>query len=97
MPIFVVESRSRPSEYDVLTDVEPRGRMLGYFMDRPIHEAVVDEFGRRFVYSGLASRRPDGQFDCAALGPGEFILEPGLIYRIELIETSWLRSLFGMH
>jgi hypothetical protein len=32
---------------------------------------------------GVACRRRDGQFDSARLGPGEFIVEPGLAYRLE--------------
>jgi hypothetical protein len=65
--------------------VEPRpaGPTIGLYRGLPIAERVVDQFGRRFFYVGLASRRRDGRFDVASLRAGEFIVEPGLVYRLE--------------
>ena len=90
-------SQSGPIEYSLLSGVKPCGKIMGYFMDRPIPEAVVDEFGKRYDYVGIAPVLPNGQFDAGALNPGEFILQPGVIYRIEEMPGSWLKSLFHLH
>jgi hypothetical protein len=44
---------------------------------------VTDLFGRRFSYSGVVPRRRDGSYDTDVMGSGEFIAEPGLVYRLE--------------
>jgi hypothetical protein len=44
-------------------------------------EAAVDYFGRRYVYAGVAPRRRNGKYDGDALRWGEWIVEPGLVYR----------------
>jgi hypothetical protein len=79
----------RNLEYCILHDVKPVGRTMGFFADREIPEAVVDQFGRRFDYVGVASRKPNGKLDAEALGPGEFILRPGLVYRLVRSNNSW--------
>lgn len=88
--------RARPIEYSILHHVKPVGPSLGFYNDREIPESVVDEFGRRFVYAGIASRTWSGELDCNALRPGEFIVRPGLVYRIENMKTSWLDAWFGV-
>jgi hypothetical protein len=67
---------------DGLVVVEPQrdGPVLGSYANQPIAEAVVDCFGRRFVYAGVAPRRHNGRYDFGALAPGEWIVEPGLVY-----------------
>ncbi len=72
---------ARPIEYSILHHTKPAGPLIGRFADQEFTEFVRDEFGRLFVYSGVAPRRSNGQFNDDALGPGEFIVRPGLIYR----------------
>jgi len=55
--------------------------MLGYCAGHPIFSAIVDGGGQRYVFAGVAVRRRDGDVDLAALRRGEWLLEPGLIYR----------------
>ena len=74
---------SRPVEYSIVVEPRPTGPTIGVYNGLPIAERVVDQFGRRFAYVGVASRRGSGQFDVASLKPREFIVEPGLIYRLE--------------
>ncbi len=69
MPAF---KRTRLIEYSILHDVEPAGANIGFYSGRPIYESVIDQFGRRFEFIGLASRRQNGQFDADALRTGEF-------------------------
>jgi hypothetical protein len=71
----------KPVEYYLLADVKPGGEILGYYCEQPISEVVRDQFGRVYSYSGIAPRDSDGQYLLAELGPGEFILPPGLVYR----------------
>lgn len=75
-----VLSQTRPIEYSMLHDTTPAGPIIGTYGDVEIAEAVIDAFGRRFVYVGVAPRRANGRFDDSALGAGEFILSPGLVY-----------------
>jgi hypothetical protein len=89
--------QQRPIEYSMLFNAKPSGISVGYYLDRPISEAVIDEFGRRFVFAGIAPRRFDGQFDTDALRPGEFIVEPGLIYRLERKKAPWLDQVLRAH
>jgi hypothetical protein len=89
---------AKPIEYFMLHDAKPTGPSMGRFADREIPESVVDVFGRRYVYVGVAPRRWDGQFDVDALGTGEFILPPGLVYRRKGgARPSWFGSLLGTH
>ena len=70
-------------EYLILVDPQPAGPVLGYYKDRPIPAAVVDYFGRHYIYAGIAPRRHNGQYDVEALAIGERLVEPGLVYRFE--------------
>jgi len=80
MPVYVPRAE-RPIEYMILVDPRPDGPSLGFYRDKPIAAAVVDYFGRRYVYSGIATRLRDGQYDVNALSKEERLVEPGLIYR----------------
>src|ERR1035441_8416285 len=62
----------RPAEYSILVEPRPAGPAIGVYAGLPITERVVDLFGRRFSYVGVACRRRDGQFEVASLKPGEF-------------------------
>jgi len=64
-------------------DPRPDGPIIGYYAGQPIPSAVVDYFGRRYLYVGAVPRRANGQYDAEALGPGEFLMEPGLVYRCD--------------
>src|SRR5690349_9271560 len=76
-------ARSRSVEYSIVIGPRRAGPTIGVYEGLPVAERVVDQFGRLFAYVGVACRRSDGQFDAARLGPGEFIIEPGLAYRLE--------------
>jgi hypothetical protein len=73
----------RPAEYSIMVEPRAAGPTIGVYGGLPIAERVVDRFGRRFGYVGVACRRRDGQFEVASLRSGEFIVEPGLTYRLE--------------
>jgi hypothetical protein len=79
MSRFVL-STGRPVEYFILVEPHADGPVVGYYAGNPIPAAVVDYFGRRYSYAGVAPRRRGGQYDVEALGPGEWIVEPGLVY-----------------
>ena len=78
----------QPIEYSMMVEPRPAGPTIGLYRGLPIAERVVDQFGRRFFYVGLASRRRDGRFDVGSLRAGEFIVEPGLVYRLEANERA---------
>ena len=77
-----IRTPSRDAVYSMIIEPRREGAVIGYFAGEPISECVIDAFGRRFAYIGLAIRRRDGQFDAAQLKAGEFIAEPGLVYRL---------------
>ena len=66
--------------YCILHDIEPVGRIIGNYAGDKIPEAVRDRFGRVLLYA--ASRTASGKLDPNALAAGEFIVAPGLIYRL---------------
>jgi hypothetical protein len=77
-----IRTAPRDAAYSMIIEPRREGAVIGYFADEPISERVVDTFGRCFAYIGLASRRRDGKFDADQLKVGEFIAEPGLVYRL---------------
>jgi len=82
----------RPVEYLILMEPRADGPVIGQYAGQPIHAAVVDYFGRRFTYAGIAPRLRNGRYDADALQPGEWIVEPGLIYLGDPTEPrGWLR------
>jgi hypothetical protein len=80
MPRLGLE-RSPSIEYLMLADPKPDGPTVGFFRGSAIAAAVVDYFGRRYVFAGIATRGRNGKYDAEALGRGERLVEPGLIYR----------------
>jgi hypothetical protein len=70
-------------DYHIVPEPRPDGPVIGFYEGQPIAAAVLDYFGRRFVYDGIATRRRDGKYDVALLRTGEWIVEPGLVYHIE--------------
>jgi hypothetical protein len=70
-----------PVRIVLLHNPVPDGPLLGYYRGEPIASAVIDEFGRRYLYAGVGPRRRDGRIDEESLRPGEWLTESGLIYR----------------
>jgi len=79
---LAVKTRSQALEYSLLHNVKAAGRKIGLYMGLPIYEAIVDDYGRRYVFSGVAPRDSTGELDPHALQKGEFIVRPGLAYRL---------------
>jgi len=81
----------RPIEYSILHNAKPIGPSMGFYTDREIPESVIDEFGRRFVYAGVAPRKCNGAFDVDALAAGEFIVQPAWSIAA-WAKTSWRQT-----
>jgi hypothetical protein len=73
----------RADTYCIMVEPHPAGATIGLYRGLPIAERVVDQFNRRFTYVGVIGRRRDGQYDVNALKPGQFVVEPGLVYGLE--------------
>lgn len=91
---FAGPTRIQHIEYFLLHDATATGPSVGIYANSNIPASVADEFGRRYVFAGLAPRQFNGEFDLDALEVGEFILMPGLVYRLERLPRSWIESLF---
>ncbi|MDX8477391.1 hypothetical protein RFN28_02725 [Mesorhizobium sp. VK24D] len=76
-------SRTIPTEYFVLANLRNEGKVVGRLADHPISEIVVDDRGLRYRYVGVATRAADGRYDVDSLRPGEWIVQPGLVYALE--------------
>jgi hypothetical protein len=77
---FLGRAPRLPVEYFILSGLHGEGPAIGYLGGRPICGTMVDGGGKRYRYAGMAPRRRDGAFDVAGLRPGEWLVEPGLIY-----------------
>jgi hypothetical protein len=75
-----VGRRSKPVEYFMLANTRSEGPVIGRLADEPIRETVVDQWGSRYRYAGLAPRDPNGRFAVDRLRTGEWIVAPGLLY-----------------
>ena len=73
-------SPQRADTYSIMVEPRPAGATIGLYRGLPIAERVVDQFNRRFTFAGIIGRRRDGQYDVDALKPGQFVVEPGLVY-----------------
>jgi hypothetical protein len=73
----------RADTYSIMVEPRPAGATIGLYRGLPIAERVIDQFNRRFTYVGIVGRRRDGQYDVNALKPGQFVVEPGLVYGLE--------------
>ena len=76
----------RADTYSIMVEPRPAGATIGLYRGLPIAERVVDQFDRRFTFAGIIGRRRDGQYDVNALKPGQFVVEPGLVYDLEVGE-----------
>ena len=72
----------------ILNDVTGQGPVIGYCLGRPIHDRVADHWRRVYTYAGVIARHRHGRYDPARLAPFEFILEPGIVYRMQISEQE---------
>jgi hypothetical protein len=79
-------SPQRADTYSIMVEPRPAGATIGLYRGLPIAERVIDQFDRCFTYVGVIGRRGDGQYDVNALKPGQFVVEPGLVYDLEVGE-----------
>jgi len=67
-------------EFFILRHTRPFGPEIGKFSGIPFHAEIQDEWGRIYRYAGTSPRK--GPHYTAKLGDKEFILPPGIIYRM---------------
>lgn len=72
-----------PIEYAILHGTHNAGEIVAHFRGVPVYQTVIDTFHRRYRYVGLAPHLANGEIDFKALGRGEFVLLPGLLYVCE--------------
>lgn len=65
----------------ILRNVTPAGPVIGKYADTPVREIVRDEWGRSYRYAGVTAPN-NGSYDPTKLQDGEFVLPPGIIYRM---------------
>ncbi|HEY1382035.1 MAG TPA: hypothetical protein VGF43_00390 [Dongiaceae bacterium] len=75
------ERHPMDDELFILSHVRPEGGVVGHLGELPIPGEVIGEDGQHYVFEGVAMRRPSGRFDVRTLRPGEWIVQPGLVYR----------------
>ena len=73
-------NRNRPLDYFMLQEPHGDGAPVGTFKGSAIPEGMTDYFGQHYHFAGVAPRLQDGRYDVDALRPGEWLVEPGLIY-----------------
>lgn len=74
-------TRSTPHiDYYMLVEPRPEGAVIGFYAGQPIPFFVVDAYGDRYKYAGVAPRLRSGRYDVESLKPGEWLVEPGLVY-----------------
>ncbi len=87
--------RGPPVEFYTL-DVEIEEPIIGHLNGRAIPGTILDRAGRRYDYVGLARRFRGGRLDIRSLGPDEWMVLPGLIYRdvspLRMLATALKRS-----
>lgn len=72
-----------PIEYFILWNPQFEGEVIGHLAGAPIRETVLDTCGTRYHYVGIAQRDCNGRFNVKLLSPGEWIVQPGLVYAAE--------------
>lgn len=72
--------KARPVEYFLLVEPRADGPVIGLYWDQPIAASVIDAYGERYAYAGIAPRLRSGTYDVEALKQGEWLVEPGLVY-----------------
>lgn len=66
--------------FNILRNLKPIGRQIGFFHDTPLYDSVEDEWGRVYCFAGICWR--SGARYNVLLGAREFIQPPGIIYRM---------------
>jgi hypothetical protein len=69
-------------QYFILREVNSHGSVIGYFNNVPICARVSDRWNRQYSYAGITAPNTTGGYDRKQLRPCEFILKPGIIYRM---------------
>ncbi|MBS0234149.1 MAG: hypothetical protein JSR99_11775 [Proteobacteria bacterium] len=84
-------------EYFIIRDATTCGPIIGRFQGFQIHSQVTDFWGRHYTYAGIIEKSRHGIYEIEKLKPLEFILEPGIIYKIQKHELSqaWLERLYA--
>ena len=90
-------AHDRYIEYFLLRNVTAKGPVVGHYEGQDVRQSIVDEWGRRYSFVGIAAFKWNGEYDCDALKAGEFILPPGLVYRLDLMPPTWRKFFFGKH
>jgi hypothetical protein len=67
-------------EYFVLRNMKPVGPEIGRLGEALLHEVLEDQWGRHYRYVGVCASARGAWED--RLNPGEFILPPGVVYRM---------------
>lgn len=75
------ERHPMDDEFFILSHVRPEGSLVGHLGELPIPARLIGEDGHHYVFEGVAARRPSGRFDVRTLRPGEWIVQPGFVYR----------------
>ena len=76
---YALTSR-RHVDYFMLQDPHGEGPLVGTYAGCAIRERMTDCFGCHYRFAGIALRLTDGRYDVETLQPGEWLVEPGLIY-----------------
>lgn len=79
---LVISKPNQILEYSLVYDATGVGPKIGEYAGVPIYESIVDGYGQHYSFVGAASRYADGTLNAEVLKLGEFILRPGLIYRL---------------
>lgn len=73
-------------EFRILRGTKPIGPVIGHLADAPLYESVEDEWGRRYHYAGICELNKSANHSksrfVSVLRLGEFILPPGIIYKM---------------
>jgi hypothetical protein len=59
-------ARARPLDYFMLFEPHPDGPVLGTYAGHPIAETVIDGYGIRYIFAGVAPRLRSGGYDSEA-------------------------------
>jgi hypothetical protein len=73
---------ARRAFHPFIFEPAPVGKKVGIYVGTEITEFVIDGFGGLSVYCGIALRGSDGRLITNNLRTREFVLKPGLIYRL---------------
>jgi hypothetical protein len=80
MPCNFRAYSSPQQEFFILRQTTPVGPEIGTFAGIPFHAEIQDEWGRIYRYAGTSPRK--GPDYIVKLREREFILPPGIIYRM---------------